>query len=170
LSNDRLLAIPRVHSATFISPLTVLCHDFAFSRLSEWRKRAICCALSPLTWTGYFAAHIAQHGHGDCFGLAKAWKGAMTPTVALLPWGDFIEDFLDGIGISVDEFCTQMTGGWLFGYIEALRRQGVESSIFCFSSRVKSTVRKVHTPTGASLIVLRAPAAYRRVRPSIKDP
>jgi len=94
----------------------------------------------------------------------------MTPTVALLPWGDFIEDFLDGIGISLDQFCTQMTGGWLFGYIEALRRQGVESSIFCFSSRVESTVRKVHTPTGASLIVLRAPAAYRRVRRSIKDP
>jgi starch synthase len=83
----------------------------------------------------------------------------MTLTVALLPWGDFIEDFLDGIGITLDEFCTQMTGGWLFGYIEALRRQGNECSIFCFSSNVESTVHKVHAPTGASIIVMRSPAA-----------
>ena len=93
----------------------------------------------------------------------------MTPTVALLPWGDFIEDFLDGIGISLDEFCTQMTGGWLFGYIEALRRQGNECSIFCFSSKVERTVHKVHAPTGASIIVMRSPAPYRRMRRSMKD-
>ena len=94
----------------------------------------------------------------------------MTPTVALLPWGDFIEDFLDGIGISLDEFCTQMTGGWLFGYIEALRRQGTECSIFCFSRNVESTVHKVHAPTGARIIVMRSPAAYRRARRSMTDP
>jgi starch synthase len=38
----------------------------------------------------------------------------------MLPWGDVIEDFLDGIGLSLDEFCDDMTGGWLFGYVGAL--------------------------------------------------
>jgi hypothetical protein len=39
------------------------------------------------------------------------------PTIALLPWGDLIEDFLDTIGVSFEAFCNEMTGGWLFGYI-----------------------------------------------------
>jgi len=67
---DRLLAIPREHSATFISPLTVLCHDFAFSRISERRKRAICRALSPLTWMGYFL----HTSHGTGTETASVWR------------------------------------------------------------------------------------------------
>ena len=51
---EQLLAIPREFSASFISPLTVLCHDVAFSRISERRRRAVCMALSPITWMGYF--------------------------------------------------------------------------------------------------------------------
>ncbi|MDQ1387939.1 MAG: hypothetical protein QOF56_1393, partial [Acidobacteriaceae bacterium] len=45
--------------------------------------------------------------------------------IAILPWGDFIEDFLDAIGVSLEEFSSKMTGGWLFGYVEALRLQGI---------------------------------------------
>ena len=37
------------------------------------------------------------------------------PKLALLPWGDVIEDFLDGIGLTMEAFCRDMTGGWLFG-------------------------------------------------------
>jgi ubiquinone/menaquinone biosynthesis C-methylase UbiE len=50
---DKLIAIPREQSATFISPITVLCHDVAFSRLGGRVRRAICMALSPVTWIGY---------------------------------------------------------------------------------------------------------------------
>lgn len=50
---DRLISIPRQASATFISPITVLCHDVAFSRLPSRVRRAICMALSPVTWAGY---------------------------------------------------------------------------------------------------------------------
>jgi len=91
-------------------------------------------------------------------------------TVALVPWGDVIEDFLDGIGVSLDEFSSKMTGGWLFGYIEALHLQGIETVVFCFSARVTSTVRTVHKPTGARIVVLRAPRVYRRLRRRMKDP
>src|SRR6202011_1457219 len=70
----------------------------------------------------------------------------------------------------LEDFSSKMTGGWLFGYVEALRLQGVRSSIFCFSDRVEGTVHKVHKATGAQLVLMRAPAAYRKLRRHIKDP
>jgi starch synthase len=93
-----------------------------------------------------------------------------SPVLALLPWGDLIEDFLDEIGVSIDDFCSKMTGGWLFGYVDALRLHGIRTSIFCFSDRVKGTVHKVHEATGAEFILIRTPAAYRRLRRQTKDP
>ena len=35
--------------------------------------------------------------------------------VAILPWGDVLEDYLDTAAITLDEFCNELTGGWLFG-------------------------------------------------------
>ena len=95
---------------------------------------------------------------------------AVLPAVALLPWGDVVEDFLDGIGVSLGEFSSSMTGGWLFGYIDALKLQGIRTTIVCFSERVMNTTRSVHEPTGAELVILRAPAAYRVIRRSMSDP
>src|SRR5437867_11330432 len=91
-------------------------------------------------------------------------------TLALMPWGDLIEDFLDEIGLSLDEFASNMTGGWLFGYVAALQRYGVRTIIFCVSGRVSSTLRTVHEPTGAALVILPASAAYRALRRSMKNP
>lgn len=90
--------------------------------------------------------------------------------VALLPWGDVIEDFLDGIGLSLDAFCQEMTGGWLFGYIEALQHVGIQTVVFCFSARVKAPVRRTHRPTGATICILPAPDSYLRLRRRIRDP
>lgn len=39
----------------------------------------------------------------------------MTQKIALVPWGNQIEDYLDAIGVSLEEFCQEMTGGWLSG-------------------------------------------------------
>ena len=89
--------------------------------------------------------------------------------VALLPWGDVVEDFLDGIGVSLGEFSSRMTGGWLFGYIDALKLQGIRTTIVCFSERVMNTTLGTE-PTGAELVILRAPAAYRVIRRSMSDP
>jgi SAM-dependent methyltransferase len=47
-------------SASFISPLTVLCHDVAFSNLPRPVRTALCWALLPLTWTGYLL-HRPHH-------------------------------------------------------------------------------------------------------------
>ena len=40
--------------AAFISPVTALCHDLAFSRLPKIVKRTLCTAISPITWVGYW--------------------------------------------------------------------------------------------------------------------
>lgn len=73
------------------------------------------------------------------------------PTIALLPWGDVFADWLEPLGISLETFRDEMTGSWMFGYVEALRRAGVPSSIVCVSRRVNEPFRTIHRPTGAPL-------------------
>jgi starch synthase len=91
------------------------------------------------------------------------------PSVALLPWGDLLEDFLDSIGVSLQEFCDEMTGGWLFGYVTALASAGVHTVIICVSRGVTVPTHVVHRPTGATLCLLPPSRAYmplRRLLPS----
>jgi glycosyltransferase involved in cell wall biosynthesis len=91
-------------------------------------------------------------------------------TLALLPWGDVIEDYLDGIGLSLDAFCERMTGGWLFGYTEALRRAGWRTVIYVVSRDARRTERRRHGPTGTGICILPQPAAYRRARRGMASP
>jgi SAM-dependent methyltransferase len=51
---NRLVGIPCQKYATFINPLTVLCHDVAFSQLPVHVRRLICTLISPLTWISYY--------------------------------------------------------------------------------------------------------------------
>jgi ubiquinone/menaquinone biosynthesis C-methylase UbiE len=66
----QLIAIPFERSATFISPLTVLCHDVAFSRIPARSRRAICSALSPITWAAYAIHRPSSLGTET----ASAWR------------------------------------------------------------------------------------------------
>ncbi|WP_066379082.1 glycosyltransferase family 4 protein [Anabaena sp. CA = ATCC 33047] len=91
-------------------------------------------------------------------------------TIALLHWGDLIEDFLDTIGVSFEAFCNEMTGGWMFGYIDALKLANVRTVLFCISARVTTTVRYTHKPTGATICVLPAPKLYQVVRRPMLNP
>ena len=83
------------------------------------------------------------------------------PTIALLPWGDVFEDFLDTIGVSLDTFCNELTGGWLFGYVEALHLRGIHAVVIIFSAQVSAPVRRTHAPTGATICILPSPKLYR---------
>ena len=57
--------------------------------------------------------------------------------IALLPWGDiFDEDFLDRLGVSFETFQDEFRGSWMFGWIDALRRAGVEPTTFWFSAHI----------------------------------
>jgi glycosyltransferase involved in cell wall biosynthesis len=86
------------------------------------------------------------------------------PKVALLPWGDLWDDFLDSIGVSIDEFRQRFVGSWLFGYVEALRRVGVRTVVFCVSARVREPLGFTHGPSGATIRMLPATSAYRAIR------
>jgi len=92
------------------------------------------------------------------------------PTIALLHWGDLIEDFLDSIGVSFETFCKDMTGGWMFGYIDALRLAGLRTILFCVSARVTVPLRFTHAPTGTTICMLPAPRSYRAVRRPMLNP
>lgn len=92
------------------------------------------------------------------------------PTIALLPWGDLIEDFLDTIGVSFESFCNDMTGGWLFGYIAALQKVDVRTVLFCISARVTQPTRYCHKPTNATICVLPASRLHGLVRRPMLNP
>jgi starch synthase len=82
-------------------------------------------------------------------------------TVALIPWCDVFEDFFDSLGVSIETYCQELTGGWQFNYIEAMKLQGVNTVIFFFSTRVSQTTRYIHQPTNTPICVLPATKAYR---------
>jgi starch synthase len=99
--------------------------------------------------------------------LAQPESGA---TVALLPWGDLLEDFLDPLGLDVQDYADTMTGGWLFGYVDALARADVRPVIVCVSARVTSPVRLRHRHSGCPIWVLPATRPYRAVRRLLAEP
>ena len=92
------------------------------------------------------------------------------PVVALLPWGNVLEDFLDKIGVSLETFCGEFMGSWIFGYVEALRRAGVKTVIICMSARVTAPSRYRHAATGATICLLPVPHSYRIIRRKLLNP
>lgn len=92
------------------------------------------------------------------------------PRLAVLPWGDLIEDFLDPIGLSIDAFVEEMTGGWLFGYLDALATAGVESVLVCVTATVAEPARRIHRPSGVPLWLLPASRVYRWIRRRLPEP
>lgn len=74
--------------------------------------------------------------------------------VALFPWGDVIEEFLDPIGLRLADFVEQMTGGWLFGYAAALQRSGHRPVIVCASEKVSRIECRNHTGTGTPIWII----------------
>ena len=92
------------------------------------------------------------------------------PRIALLPWGDMVEDFLDPLGIGIEGLRDEMTGGWMFGFVEALARAGVDTALVVVSRSVRETTRWRHRPTGAPLIVLPVPRIYAAMRRTVADP
>jgi glycosyltransferase involved in cell wall biosynthesis len=93
-----------------------------------------------------------------------------TNTIALVEWSHLLEDFLDNIHVTFEEFTEEMTGGWLFGYVEALKLYDVKTVVFCFSSKVKITERRVHKPTGATICIIPSTRLYRHIRRTILNP
>src|SRR5262249_55081059 len=92
------------------------------------------------------------------------------PSIALLPWGNVLEDFIDKIGVSLEAFCKEFTGSWMFGYADALRRVGVRTVLICMSSRVGAPKSFEHAPSGATICILPASRIYCLLRRRIANP
>jgi glycosyltransferase involved in cell wall biosynthesis len=102
--------------------------------------------------------------------LGRATETDKQPRVALLPWGNVIEDWLVTTGLSLESFLTDFTGSWMFGYADALRRSGVQTVIVCFSSEVSDPRHVAHPPSGATIVVLPAPWIFKLLRRVMRDP
>jgi glycosyltransferase involved in cell wall biosynthesis len=103
---------------------------------------------------------------------SAAGNREVATSVAFLPAGDRFEDFFDRIGVSLDDFRLQQSGGWLFNFVEGLRQQGIGTVLVFSSARVGSTVRFVHQPSGARVCVLPVPKVHVKARnfASRRDP
>ena len=84
--------------------------------------------------------------------------------LAHIMWGDLFEDFFDTIGLSLEQFRTELTGGWLFAYVEALALKGVHTTLIAVSARVSRPLRFIHEPSGAAVTILPAPRRHRWLR------
>lgn len=73
--------------------------------------------------------------------------------IALFPWGDVIEEFLDPIGLRLEDFVERMTGGWLFGYAAALQSAGHRPTIVCASEHASRIHCYQHAETGTPIWV-----------------
>jgi glycosyltransferase involved in cell wall biosynthesis len=76
------------------------------------------------------------------------------PTVAIFPWGEVIEEFLEPIGLEISDFVDRMTGGWLFGHIQALQDASWRPLVICASEAVRKPERRIHGATGAPIWVV----------------
>jgi len=90
--------------------------------------------------------------------------------VSILPWGNLVEDFLDPLDVTLEDFAFRMSGGWLFGYAAALRSAGIEPLIFCVSGKVGRTTRLVNPATGVVTVALPPCRGYRGLRRFPGDP
>jgi GT2 family glycosyltransferase len=67
---QRLFGRSPVDTATFITPVTVVCHDLGFSKLPGRVRRALAAAISPVTWAGYRLHSPAGRGTET----ASSWR------------------------------------------------------------------------------------------------
>lgn len=91
--------------------------------------------------------------------------------VAIFPWGEVIEVFLDPLGLTAEDFAMRMRGGWLFGSVAGLAAYGRGAVIVCASERVDRPKRLVHAGTGAPIWLVpgrRTGAGRTRGAPSLR--
>ena len=90
--------------------------------------------------------------------------------MALLPWGNLLEDFLETAEISLADFLGDFVGSWTFGYVEATARVGVRTVLVCVSRQVGAPRHETHGATGAEIVLLPPAWPYRRLLPHFLNP
>lgn len=90
--------------------------------------------------------------------------------MALLTWGNVIEDFLRPAEMSLEHFATRFTGSWLFAWARAFATQRVDTDIIVFSSAVEVQTTFHHAPSGATVVALPSPRSYQDVHRRLAYP
>jgi starch synthase len=90
--------------------------------------------------------------------------------IAIIDWTHCIEDYLENIALTIDDFVNSMRGGWLFGYIEALKLADFDPIFICFSLKNTAIQKYIHKPTNTEIRVLPVPRIYRLLRKKILNP
>ena len=86
------------------------------------------------------------------------------PAVAILHSQDLIEEWLDHLGLSLDDFKRELVGSWMFTYADALSRAGVATVFVLITEHVREPERTLHVPTGATIWLVPAPRSYSFLR------
>lgn len=73
------------------------------------------------------------------------------PAIAILPWGDVIEDYLGPLQLDARTYLENAAGGWLFGYVLALQRAGWRPFVIWASSEISRAEPIIHPPTGVTV-------------------
>lgn len=137
--------------------------SFRFTEFLKWKPQPFAFPkISPAVSSSFFNTNHKPQTINP--------KPQPRPTLALLHWADVIEDYLGSIGLTLEDFCTQMTGGWMFGYIEALKTRGVDTVLIIVSAGPQQSYTTVHQPTGAKVVVLPVGKTYRLLRRFVPDP
>jgi starch synthase len=74
------------------------------------------------------------------------------------------EDYLDELGVSVQGFLEEVSGGWLYGYVEALGSAGIDTVLVILSRSIRRPERRVHHATGAPTWLVPPTRSLRLVR------
>jgi glycosyltransferase involved in cell wall biosynthesis len=99
-----------------------------------------------------------------------AGRSSGPPVVALLPYGHVVEDYLETLGLEVDDFVTAMDGTWIFGWVDALAISGVRTAIIWPSRGVRRPERRIHEPTGTPIWLLPPSRTWRSLRRRLDNP
>ena len=83
--------------------------------------------------------------------------------VAIVIYGDMIEDYLSPLGMTLADFAERVTGTWLFGLVDALASAGRPSMLVCFSRSFSGELRLVHASSGAAIVGLPTPWLHQRL-------
>ena len=68
---EEVVGFKACQTASFINPLTVLCHDVGFSNLSRRRRQICWVLLSPITLIGYLLHHAGSKGTETAYAWVK---------------------------------------------------------------------------------------------------
>lgn len=90
-------------------------------------------------------------------------------TVAIVPWGDCIEDFLEPLGLDAAGLANDLSEGWLFGYVKALAEVDIASEIIAVAAGVDRPQLLHHGATGAPVHLVPQSRLHRLLRRRLGD-